>query len=65
MLLLRTKLGKRDLALEKMATLLEQTFSQRSVKFICRQRLEDVSDVKIACVASSKTDVTLKVNLNL
>jgi hypothetical protein len=60
MLLLRTKAGKRDAAVEKMATLLESMATQRNVKLIVRQRNDDVADVMVSCAISKRADRTLK-----
>ena len=60
MLLLRTKAGKRESAVEKMAALLENMAMQRNVKVIVRQRNDDVADVMVACTISKRVDKTLK-----
>ncbi|XP_045204736.2 titin homolog [Mercenaria mercenaria] len=60
MLLLRTKAGKRETAVEKMATLLENITTQRNVKVIVRQRNDDVADVMVACTSSNRAERTLK-----
>ena len=58
---MRTKLGKKDSQVEKMATLLEQASHRRNVKMVLRQRQSNVLDVKVSCTTSNRADRFLKV----
>ncbi|XP_052236647.1 uncharacterized protein LOC127848310 [Dreissena polymorpha] len=59
-ILLRTKPDKRDAAVEKMATLVEQASLRRNVKIILRQRNTNILDVKVACAISNAAERTMK-----
>ena len=60
LVVLRTKTGLRDSLIEKMASLLDRSLTQRNVKTFLRQRNADLYDVVISCVNSNKADRELK-----
>ena len=58
--MLRTKTGLKNFAVEKMASLLDRSITQRNVRAFLRQRNEDLYDVAVACETTEKTERALQ-----